>query len=215
MKFYKIIFITAIFTGLFFNSAFATSLEFQAYENSKNGFYKKITDVNNQENYFELTKKSNYINAGGFYVESNPDYFITGLIFGKKTELKIKINDIISNIGGMKVQTGQDFIITGFIGQDKISTKIVEKNPVGNIDGINVQTGFKKNIEQFNLSFESKSVISNVSGMNVETDSFYKLIGKDTNLKITNFREEKFKINGKASDLEIAICVALRPFLLM
>ena len=215
MKFTKI-FIFSVLMCLIAGISFA-DYSFQVENNAKHGFYTEIIDLNNDNNFFQIESKSNYINAGGFLIEGNPSYTIIGNFAKQNIDLSVEIKDIITNVGGMHVQTGEEYNVTGKLGIKEIDIKIIENHPITKIGKMSVQSGFKKLIEKLGYIFESVSIVSNVAGFNVETDSYFKLTNKDKslNLKISDFREDNFTISGNGSDIAIALCVALRPFWLL
>ena len=207
-------------------AAFPTiTTSFKVIGNAKGGLYRQIQgSLPGGSLSLSLEQKSSVVVVGGISVEGNPTFFVTGLAVGKKIDLKIIPEDLISNIDGMKVQTGTIYHITGTLAGEKINAVLTKDETVSDAGGMKIVTDIWASLKSHDMKgpkFELRgvSVSANVGGINIEQDRYHTWKGCDrtgtADFTIRDWVSEKgmIKVSGQGSPDSLVLLLALRPFL--
>lgn len=108
---------------------------------NEDGFYKSITgQVQGQPVDVQLVRQANYLDMGGFLIETTPKYAISGAFAGQDLKLEVLPEEQIAEVGGLSVQTGTIYHVAGNIGKRQLRGEIHQEINIENVGGMNFET---------------------------------------------------------------------------
>ena len=157
----------------------------------------------------KLKRIPHYEDAGGFLVEQNPSYEVTGRSGAGAVKLDIELEDEIVNVGGVLVQTGTRTHVKGKVGKRTFTFTIFERERIENVGGINVQAETWREVVS-DPTGAPAATLKAVDGHHVFAGSDN---GKPFSVTIENWLTPQLSVSEGASTELVVALLGLRPFL--
>lgn len=168
-----------------------------------------------------MAREPHYVQVGGILFETDPTYTVKGDFGGTPVELEIFPEDQIADVGGLRIQTGTVYHVSGSIAGTPVKLDVSSEDHVSDIGGMKVLTGTTVHCkgDGHDLAVNRVSETRNVSdGLSIETASWWTASGKtpsgEIDLRLDGLRgSDRLAASGGAAREELALLVALRPFI--